>query len=77
VISDADPAYADAVVERIADVIARTRARVCPDLRATASVAAVSWQPGQTSADLLDAANMALHARKTESRAAPDLAAIA
>jgi diguanylate cyclase (GGDEF)-like protein len=77
VINDADPEYADAVVQRIADAIARTRCRICPDLRPTASVAAVSWQPGETPDDLLHAANIALHARKGESRVAPDLAAIA
>jgi diguanylate cyclase (GGDEF)-like protein len=76
VISDADPEYADAAVQRIADAIARTRSRICPDLRATASVAAVSWQPGQSSADLLHAANIALHASKVASRKAPYLAAI-
>jgi diguanylate cyclase (GGDEF)-like protein len=77
VINDADPAYADAVVHRIADAIARTRCRICPDLRPTASVTAVSWRPGETPDDLLHAANIALHARKVESRVGPDLAAIA
>jgi diguanylate cyclase (GGDEF)-like protein len=76
VINDAEPEYADAVVQRIADAIARARGRICPDLRATASVASVSWQPGETPDDLLHAANVALHTRKLESRVAPDLAAI-
>jgi diguanylate cyclase (GGDEF)-like protein len=77
VINDADPEYADAVVERLADAIARTRSRICPDLPATASVAAVAWQPGETPADLLHSANIALHARKAESRVAQDLLASA
>jgi diguanylate cyclase (GGDEF)-like protein len=77
VINDADPEYADLVVQRIADVIARTRRRICPDVRSTASVAAVSWQPGESPDDLLHAADVALHARKAESRMTPDLAATA
>jgi diguanylate cyclase (GGDEF)-like protein len=77
VINDADAEYADVVVRRIADAVARTRCRICPDLRPTASVAAVSWQPGETPDELLHAANVALHARKVESRQRPDLAAIA
>jgi diguanylate cyclase (GGDEF)-like protein len=77
VIDDADAEYADAVVHRIADAIARTRCRICPDLRPTASVTAVSWRPDETPDDLLRAADVALHARKVESRVAPDLAEIA
>jgi diguanylate cyclase (GGDEF)-like protein len=77
VIDDADPDYADAVAQRIADAIARARSRVCPDLRPTATVAAVRWQPGQTSDDLLYATDVALHMSKVESRSAPDLAATA
>jgi diguanylate cyclase (GGDEF)-like protein len=77
VISDADPEYADAVVQRIADAIARTRSRICPDLRQTASVTAVPWQPGETPDDLLHAADIALHARKAESRVLPHLLATA
>jgi len=72
VIDDADAEYADVVVRRIADAIARTRSRICPDLRSTASVAYVPWQSGQTPDDLLHAADVALHARKAESRASRD-----
>jgi diguanylate cyclase (GGDEF)-like protein len=68
VIDDADSQYADAVVKRIDDAIVRTRSRICPDLRPTASVASVRWRPGETPDDLLHEADIALHARKAESR---------
>ena len=77
VISDADPQYADAVVQRIADAIARARSRVCPDIRPTASVASVPWQPGETPDDFLHEADIALHGKKAESRLLPHLAATA
>jgi diguanylate cyclase (GGDEF)-like protein len=77
VINDAEPRYAEAVVQRIDEAIARARRRICPDLRPTASVTAVSWQPGETPDDLLHAADIALHARKVESHVALHLAAIA
>ena len=73
VLEDADPRYADAVVERINDAIVRARRRICPDLRPTASVASVPWQPGETPDDFLHKADVALHAKKAESRVPPHL----
>ena len=77
VINDADPQYADAVLQRIDDAITRTRSRICPDLPATACVASVPWRPGDTPDDLLREADIALHAKKAESRLFPHLAEIA
>jgi diguanylate cyclase (GGDEF)-like protein len=77
VIDDADPEYADAVVQRIGDAIARARSRICPDLRSTASVAAVTWRPGETPDDFLHEADIALHGRKAEARLLPDVAVTA
>ena len=74
VINDADPQYADAVVKRIDDAIARARTRICPDLRPTASVTSVLWHPGETPDDLLHEADIALHGKKAESRLLPQLA---
>jgi diguanylate cyclase (GGDEF)-like protein len=77
VINDANPEYADAVVQRIAGAIVRARTRICPDLRPTASVASVPWQPGDTPDELLHEADIALHNKKAESRLLPHLAATA
>jgi diguanylate cyclase (GGDEF)-like protein len=68
VMADADPQYADAVVQRIDHAIVRARRRICPDLRPTASVASVPWRPGETPDDFLHEADLALHAKKAESR---------
>ena len=73
VINDADPEYADAIVQRIDDAIARARRRICPDLRPTASVASVPWRPGETPDDFLHEADVALHAKKAEARLLPRL----
>ena len=71
VLEDADPEYADAVVQRIKEAIVRARRRICPDLQPTASVASVQWRPGQTADDFLHEVDVALHAKKVESRARP------
>jgi diguanylate cyclase (GGDEF)-like protein len=71
VIDDAEHQYAEAVVQRIEDAIARARTRICPDLRPTASVTSVSWRPGETPADFLHEANIALHHEKARSRVPP------
>lgn len=75
VLEDADPQYADAVAERIDDAIVRARRRICPDLRPSASVASVPWRPGETPDDFLHKADVALHAKKAESRVPPHLPA--
>jgi diguanylate cyclase (GGDEF)-like protein len=64
VISDGDAEYADVLTQRIADGIALARRRMCPDLKPTASVAAVQWHPGETPDELLRQADTALHRRK-------------
>jgi diguanylate cyclase (GGDEF)-like protein len=74
VINDADPQYANAVLQRIDDAITRTRHRICPDLPPTACVASVAWRPGDTPDDLLREADIALHAKKAESRLLSHLA---
>jgi diguanylate cyclase (GGDEF)-like protein len=77
VINDANPQYADAVVQRVRDAIVVTRNRICPDLQPTASVASVQWRPGETPDDFLHEADIALHAKKAESRPLPHLPATA
>jgi diguanylate cyclase (GGDEF)-like protein len=74
VINDAEPQYAEAVVQRIDDAIARARRRICPDLRPTASVTSVPWRPGETPDDFLHEADIALHGKKAKSRLLPGLA---
>jgi len=74
VINDADPQYADAVLQRIDDAITRARSRICPDLPPTACVTSVAWQPGDTPDDFLHEADIALHGKKAESRPLPHLA---
>jgi diguanylate cyclase (GGDEF)-like protein len=74
VINDADPQYADAVLQRIDDAITRARSRICPDLPPTACVTSVAWQPGDTPDDFLHEADIALHGKKVESRPLPHLA---
>ena len=74
VIDDAEPQYAEAVVQRIDDAIARARRRICPDLRTTACVTSVPWRPGETPADFLHEADVALHGKKAKSRSLPRLA---
>jgi diguanylate cyclase (GGDEF)-like protein len=69
VLDDADPQYTAAVVQRIDDAIVRARRRICPDLRSTASVASVEWQPGETAVDFLREVDVALHHKKAESHA--------
>ncbi len=69
VLDDADPQYTAAVVQRIDDAIVRARRRICPDLRPTASVASVQWQPGETAVDFLHEVDVALHHKKAESHA--------
>jgi diguanylate cyclase (GGDEF)-like protein len=64
VIGDGDAQYADDLARRIADAITVARRRMCPDLRPTASVAAVLWRPGETPEDLLRQADTALHRNK-------------
>jgi hypothetical protein len=71
VIDDAEPQYAEAVVQRIDDAIARARRRICPDLRPTACVTSVPWRPGETPADFLHEADIALHDEKARSRVQP------
>jgi diguanylate cyclase (GGDEF)-like protein len=71
VINDAEPHYAEAVVQRIDDAIARARRRICPDLRPTACVTSVTWRPGETPADFLREADIALHDEKARSRVPP------
>ena len=73
VLEDADPQDADAVVQRIDEAIVRARRRICPDLRPTASVASVQWRPGETADDFLHEVDVALHAKKAESRVRPPL----
>ena len=75
VLEDADPQDADAVVQRIDEAIVRARRRICPDLRPTASVASVQWRPGETADDFLHEVDVALHAKKAESRVRPPLRA--
>jgi diguanylate cyclase (GGDEF)-like protein len=74
VVNDADPQYADALVARIDEAIVRARTRICPDLRPTASVVSVPWRPGESPDELLHNADVALHAKKAESRPGPRLA---
>jgi diguanylate cyclase (GGDEF)-like protein len=74
VINDAEPQYAEAVVQRIDDAIARARRRICPDLRPTACVTSVPWRPGETPADFLHEADIALHDEKARSRVQPPVA---
>jgi len=74
VINDAEPQYAAAVVQRIDDAIARARRRICPDLRPTACVTSVPWRPGETPADFLHEADIALHDEKARSRVQPPVA---
>jgi diguanylate cyclase (GGDEF)-like protein len=69
VLDDADPQYTAAVVQRIDDAIVRARRRICPDLRSTASVASVEWQPGETAGDFLHGVDVALHHKKAEAHA--------
>jgi diguanylate cyclase (GGDEF)-like protein len=69
VLDDADPQYTAAVVQRIDDAIVRARRRICPDLRSTASVASVEWQPGETAVDFLHEVDVALHHKKAEAHA--------
>jgi diguanylate cyclase (GGDEF)-like protein len=71
VIDDAEPQYAEAVVQRIDDAIARARTRICPDLRPTACVTSVPWRPGETPDDFLHEADVALHDEKAKSRVPP------
>jgi len=66
---DADPDYADIVAQRITAAISRSRARICPDLPPTASVASVRWQPGESVDEFLRGADVALHETKAASRA--------
>jgi diguanylate cyclase (GGDEF)-like protein len=77
VLRDADPSYTEEVVRRIDDAIVRARSRICPDLRPTASVTAVPWQPGETPDELLHDADVALHVEKARSRPISRLAATA
>jgi diguanylate cyclase (GGDEF)-like protein len=69
VLDNADPQYTAAVVQRIDDAIVRARRRICPDLRSTASLASVEWQPGETAVDFLHEVDVALHHKKAESHA--------
>jgi diguanylate cyclase (GGDEF)-like protein len=69
VLRDADPRYADTVARRIGAAISRSRARICPDLQPTASIASIRWRPGETAEEFLRGADLALHERKAESRA--------
>jgi diguanylate cyclase (GGDEF)-like protein len=67
VINDADPRYADAVIQRIDDAITQARSRLCPDLPPTACIVSVPWRPGDTADAFLREADIALHAKKAES----------
>jgi diguanylate cyclase (GGDEF)-like protein len=67
VLDDADPGYPELLMRRLERAIVAARSRICPELCATACVAAVAWQPGETASDLLHAADLALHARRTRS----------
>lgn len=77
IVDDADREYATAIVDRIAGAIVRARTRLCPDLLATASIASVMWQTGQSADDLLHAADMALHGAKQASHTHRQVAATA
>ena len=68
VLDDPEPGYADRLVGKLERDIAAARARLCPDLCATASVAAVACRPGASSSELLRVADVALHQRKGRSR---------
>jgi len=69
VIEDVDPDHLGEVRDRIGEAVIRARQRVCPDLWPTASIACVSWIPGETADALLQRGDEALHSAKLASRA--------
>jgi diguanylate cyclase (GGDEF)-like protein len=72
VLNDANSQYTDAVVRRIEDAIVKARRRICQDVRPTATVTSVSWEPGKSSEELLREIDIALHGKKIESRLSPE-----
>jgi diguanylate cyclase (GGDEF)-like protein len=68
VTSDSDPKDVEPLARRIEQAIATACARICPDLSPTASVTHVAWRPGETPEEFLHDADVALHAKKAESR---------
>lgn len=69
VLADAPDGETEAILKRIAAAIERARLRVCPDTLATASVAAVAWEPGEAPGHLLGRADAALHEAKCRAHA--------
>ena len=52
------------VVKRIAAEIEQVRHSICPDVRSTASIGAVLWEPGETVDAFLARADNDLHTAK-------------
>lgn len=57
------------VALRVADAIAETRIKLCPETRPTASVGYIVWIPGESSESFLTRADRELHGAKERSRA--------
>lgn len=66
VMNDAEADEAEDAARRIREAIYRVRTRLCPDLRPTASVAIVTWSKGESPAELLHDADLALHEAKSK-----------
>ena len=70
VLGDIDAERLQAIAARLQRAIVAARMRTCPDVIATASIAGVQWQPGESADQLLRRADLALHAVKERRRTA-------
>lgn len=61
---DTDVRDANALAERIKDVVRRERLRLCPEISPEASVGVAQWRTGETAHDLMRRADAALHVSK-------------
>jgi diguanylate cyclase (GGDEF)-like protein len=61
--------HLEQVIPRVRKAVAHARERICPDLTPTASVGYLAWQPGQSAAQFLEAADGIMHDEKIETRA--------
>lgn len=61
--------HLEQVIPRVRKAVAHARERVCPDLTPTASVGYLAWEPGQSAAQFLEAADGIMHDEKIETRA--------
>jgi diguanylate cyclase (GGDEF)-like protein len=62
------PEHLEQVIPRVRQAVAHARERICPDLTPTASVGYLTWEPGQSAEQFLEAADGIMHDEKIETR---------